>query len=127
MDPETGKLLNDVFEGKKEDNKTFDSDWKTPKLPRHRPKDDLKRMTQMRKEEKEDKFGENKRRYWTWVKMRRDSQRKNNLYTKYDIFLPLAEKKIKPKQDLNSKINRYNIYKLDINIKVFFQYMQALV
>ena len=61
LDPETGKLLNDVFEGKKEDNKTFDSDWKTPKLPRHRPKDDLKLMTQMRKEEKEDKFGEKKR------------------------------------------------------------------
>ncbi len=54
LDPETGKLLNDVFEGKKEDNKTFDSDRKPPKLPRPRPKDDLKLMTQMRKEEKED-------------------------------------------------------------------------
>ena len=40
MDPETGKLLNDVFEGKKEDNKTFDSDRKQPKLPRQKPKDD---------------------------------------------------------------------------------------
>ena len=63
LDPETGKLLNDVFEGKKEDDKTFGSDWKSPKLPRPRPKDDLKLMTQMRKEEKKDKFREEKRRY----------------------------------------------------------------
>jgi hypothetical protein len=43
------------------------------------------------------------------------------------FFSLLLSKQIKPKQYLNSKINRYNIYKLDINIKVFFQHMQALV
>ena len=45
-------------------------------------------MGQKRREEKEEKFREEKRRFWIWEKMRRDSQGKNNLYTKYDICLP---------------------------------------
>jgi hypothetical protein len=45
-------------------------------------------MGQKRREEKEEKFREEKRRFWVWEKMRRDSQGKNNLYTKYDICFP---------------------------------------
>ncbi len=57
LDPETGNLLNDVFE-EKEDNKTFDSDREQPKLPKPKPKDDLRLMGQKRREDKEEKFRE---------------------------------------------------------------------